>query len=475
MELLSTGSLALLVVGLGLGVALGWFASSARSASRDQGARLRAERAAAELDALRQASADRERATALEREQAATQFRALAAEALAANSEQLLSMTEQRLRTTQVAGQADMERREASVRALVDPLTATLGALRTEVAEAERARLTSTSTLAEQVRAMRETSELLRRETGQLVTALRSSQVRGRWGETQLRRVVESAGMLARVDFVEQSGVHTDDGLLRPDMVVRLAGGKSVVVDAKVPFNAYLEACETDDEQVREQRRADHARAVRRHVDDLARKKYWEQLAPAPEFVVMFVPAEPFLHAALESDAGIVEHAFDRGVVIATPMTLMALLRTVAYAWRQETLAENAQQVLDLGKELHGRLSTLAGHLGQLGRSIEGAATAYNKTLGCLESRVLVSARRFSALGVVDQDIASPATVDPRLSTPSAPELVAGAGLPADDAPGHVELDGKASAHLAWGVRGPAVRDHEPAPTDEPDTLRSLA
>ena len=422
---MSPTALAVSFVALALAFVAGYLLAGARRGADERRTALRAERLAAELDAERRAAAQREEILAHERQQAATQFRDLAAEALAASSERLLELTEQRVRTTQVAGQADMERREAAVRALVDPLATTLAQLKAQVADAERARLAGTSTLTEQVRAMRESSELLRAETGRLVTALRSAQVRGRWGETQLRRVVESAGMLARVDFVEQSSVRTDDGLLRPDMVVRLAGGKNVVVDAKVPFNAYLEASETDDPAVRAERLAAHARAVRRHVDELAGKRYWEQLAPSPEFVVLFVPADPFLHAALEADPGLVEHAFDRNVVVATPMTLLALLRTVAYAWRQETLADNAQQVLSLGKELHGRLATLSGHLGRLGRAIESSAAAYNQTIGSLETRVLVSARRFQSLGVVDDELESPAPVDPRLSTVSAPELVA--------------------------------------------------
>jgi DNA recombination protein RmuC len=272
---------------------------------------------------------------------------------------------------------------------------------------------------------MREEAAHLREQTTRLATSLRASQVRGRWGEVQLRRVVEAAGMLPHVDFVEQDQVRTDDGLLRPDMVVRLAGGKNVVVDAKVAFLGFLEASEATDPAVREQRLAAHARHLRTHVDQLAAKRYWDQFAPAPEFVVMFVPAEAFLHAALDVDPGIVERAFEQNVVIATPMTLLALLRTVSYAWRQEALAGNAQAVLDLGKELHGRIATLGGHLSRLGRSLDGATTAYNQSIASLESRVLVSARRFADLRVVDTDLPTPQQVDRRLTVVSAPELVA--------------------------------------------------
>ncbi|WNB85029.1 DNA recombination protein RmuC [Cellulomonas sp. ATA003] len=318
-----------------------------------------------------------------------------------------------------------MAQQEEAVRELVEPLHRTLAEVRAELGTAERARLTGQAALAEQVRAMRESSEALRTETAGLVTALRSSQVRGRWGELQLRRVVESAGMVAHVDFVEQAPVRTDDGVLRPDMVVRLAGGKSIVVDAKVAFLGYLEASQTTDESVRRARLAAHARHFRRHVDDLAAKRYWDQFAPAPEFVVMFVPAEAFFHAALDQDAALFEYAFEKNVVIATPTTLLALLRTVGYAWRQDALAANAQQVLTLGKELHARIATLGGHLTRLGRAIDGAAGAYNQTVSSLETRVLVSARRFTDLDVTGADLPTPPTSDPRLSAVSAPELLA--------------------------------------------------
>ena len=235
--------------------------------------------------------------------------------------------------------------------------------------------------------------------------------MRGKWGELQLKRVVEAAGMLAHVDFVEQDQVRTDDGLLRPDMVIRLAGGKNVVVDAKVAFLGFLDAAQATDERVRTERLAAHARHVRAHVDDLAGKRYWDQFAPAPEFVVMFVPAESFLHAAAEQDPLLIEYAFERNVVIATPTTLLALLRTVSYAWRQDALASNAQAVLSLGKELHGRLATMGSHLAKLGRAIDSAAGAYNQTVSSLETRVLVSARRFADLHVVD---GGPADARPR-------------------------------------------------------------
>lgn len=411
---MNAGLALLLILGaLLIGGAVGFLVASARGAADVERARLDAARATTLLEAERAGTAER--------------FEALAAQALAVNSEQFLVLADQRLAASTQTHATELARREEAVRGLVAPLTRTLDEVRAQVSEAERQRATGTAALNEQVRAMRETSEGLRSETGRLVTALRASQVRGRWGEVQLRRVVEAAGMLNRVDFVEQPTVATDDGLLRPDMVVHLAGGKKVVVDAKVAFLGYLEAVEAEDAAVRAERLAAHARHVRTHVDQLASKEYWKQFTPSPELVVMFVPAESFLSAALEADPTLLEHAFDRDVVLATPTTLLALLRTVAYAWRQDALASNAQQVLDLGKELHGRLATMGEHLARLGRSLDGAAQAYNKTIGSLETRVLVTARRFADLDVVTTPLDAPPAVDPRLSTVSAPELIASA------------------------------------------------
>jgi DNA recombination protein RmuC len=423
MDLVTAG--AALLVGVAVGVLVGWMARASSASDRLRAAQVDAAQSRARLDAERAAHAERLAALAADNERQSEQFRALAADALANNNEQFLALAHQRLSASQQTQVGELAQREQAVKALVEPLTRTLEAVRTELTTAEKARLEGHAALGEQVRAMRESSEHLRSETAQLVTALRSSQVRGRWGELQLRRVVESAGMIAQVDFVEQSQVRTDDGLLRPDMVVRLAGGKNVVVDAKVAFLGFLEATQTVDERVRTERLAAHARHMRTHIDDLAGKRYWDQFAPAPEFVVMFVPAESFLHAALEQDPGLVEYAFERNVVIASPMTLLALLRTIAYAWRQDALASNAQAVLTLGKELHGRLATMGLHLAKLGRAIDAAAGAYNQTVSSLETRVLVSARRFADLNVVDGELPTPAPANPQLSAVSAPELVA--------------------------------------------------
>ena len=409
------------VVGCGIGAAV----VSQRGSAQLRQAQVDAAQARAELAAERRLADERTAARAGDQSRLSEQFRAVAADALARNNEQFLALADQRLAASHQMQIGELVQREQAVRALVEPIATVLDQVKAEMTSAEQARAASHAALGEQVRAMRETSDMLRTETGQLVTALRSSQVRGRWGELQLRRVVEAAGMVDHVDFVEQSSARTDDGVQRPDMVVQLGGGKQVVIDAKVAFLGYLEAVQATDDTVRAQRMAAHARHLRKHIDDLATKQYWEQFSPAPEFVVMFVPAEAFLHAALDVDAGLYEYAMERNVVLATPMTLVALLRTVAYAWRQEALAANAQLVLTLGRELHGRLATLGGHVGRLGRQLDGAVRAYNESVSSLESRVLVSARRMAELQVTDADLETPAQVDRVARQLQAPELVA--------------------------------------------------
>jgi DNA recombination protein RmuC len=265
----------------------------------------------------------------------------------------------------------------------------------------ERGRAGSDASLREQVRAMTETSTQLRTETAALVTALRAPQVRGRWGEMQLERVVEAAGMTEHVDYDTQVTADGAGPAQRPDLVVRLAGGKQILVDSKVPFGAYLEALEARDQAAHDARMAAHARQLRAHVDALAAKSYWHRFSPTPEFVVCFVPGDALLDAALRADAGLLDHAFTRDVVLATPTTLVALLRTIAYTWRQESLASDAAAVHDLGRDLYRRLSTMGGHVDRLGRSLGSAVAAYNDAVGSLERRVLPTARQMGDLGLV--------------------------------------------------------------------------
>ena len=257
-----------------------------------------------------------------------------------------------------------------------------------------------------------------------MVQALRAPQTRGRWGELQLRRVVELAGLVEHCDFTEQMTVGRLDERQRPDLVVHLAGGKNVIVDAKVSVSAYLEMTAASDDTEATKRRNAHARHLRTHIDQLAAREYWHALPATPEFVVLFVPAEPFLSAALDADPTMLEYAFEQNVVLATPNTLIALLRTVAYTWRQEALTENAQAVLDTGRELHQRLGTLGSHLAKMGGSLESSVKAYNQLIGSLETRVLVTARRFNDLNVVDQTLPAPDAIDLAPRTPQASELV---------------------------------------------------
>jgi DNA recombination protein RmuC len=306
----------------------------------------------------------------------------------------------------------------------VSPLHDTLRRYELRVAELERERIDAYAELREQVRQMGAVSGELRTETKQLVAALRAPQVRGRWGEHQLRRVVEAAGLLEHCDFAEQVTAATDgQGWVRPDLVVRLHGGRSVVVDAKAPLEGYLAAAEARDERTRDACLDQHARHLRAHVDALSAKEYWTSFEPAPDFVVLFVPADPFLDAALQHDPTLMEHAFRRNVVLATPATLVAMLRTVAYSWRQEELARNAIEVHSLARELYGRLATLGDHVGKLGTALGGAVTAYNKAVGSLESRVLVSARKLAEMGVAREELPVPPQVEVAPRQPQAPEL----------------------------------------------------
>ncbi len=275
------------------------------------------------------------------------------------------------------------------------------------------------SQLKQQVEDVRHSTDILRRETAGLATALRRPQVRGRWGELHLRRVVELAGMVERCDFSEQVAARADDRRLRPDLVVHLAGGKNVVVDAKVPLDAFLDACEVvegpEGDPVRAEHLRRHARQLRQHVDSLAGKTYWRALGTTPEFVVLFVPGESFLSAALEADPDLLEYAARERVVLATPTTLIALLRTVAYAWTQQSLADKTREIHELGRDVYERLITMSGHLDRLGRSLNGAVSAYNRTIGSLENRVLVTARRLHDLGVGHDELATP---DPVVDVP---------------------------------------------------------
>jgi DNA recombination protein RmuC len=372
-------------------------------------------------DASARAHAAEQRA-ALVDSHLAERFEALSAQALDASTARFLEVAEGRLRAANATAAGELETRRAAVDHLIGPLKETLARVEDQLRESDAARTRSHAALAEQVSIARQTSEQLRDQTQALVTALRRPEARGRWGELQLRRVVELAGMSARCDFDEQ--VIAGDGTLRPDLVVRLAGGKNIVVDSKVSLAAYLEAAQSDDQDVRAARMDAHARHLREHVDRLAGKAYWAALSPSPEFVILFIPGEAFLAPALEHDPGLLEYALGRKVHIATPTTLVTMLRTAQYAWQQEALADNARAVFDLGRELYERLGGLGRHVDQLGRTLTKAVSAYNQTVGSLESRVLVTARRLNDLGVVEGELEPLAPAEAATRALSAPELI---------------------------------------------------
>jgi DNA recombination protein RmuC len=421
-----------LVLGAATGAVIGYLLAHGRLAARTadltgqaRAAEERARAADERADLLERAA--RERADLIDT-QLAQRFQELSAQALDRSTRTFLEIAEGRLSAASARAAGDLDNRKAAVEQMVQPLRDTLARVESQLRETEAARRSSHAALTEQVTIARQSSDQLRAQTQALVTALRRPEARGRWGEMQLRRVVELAGMSSKCDFDEQVSVSTADGGLRPDMVIRLAGGKNIVVDSKVSLAAYLEAAETSDESVREARLLAHARHLREHVDGLAAKAYWAALSPSPEFVVLFIPGEAFLAPALEYDTGLLEYAMVHRVHIATPTTLVTMLRTAQYAWQQAALSDNARAVFDLGRELYDRISGLGKHVDGLGKALTNAVSSYNRTVGSLESRVLVSARKLNELGVVDGELEHPKPVEETVRSLSAPDLVVEAG-----------------------------------------------
>jgi DNA recombination protein RmuC len=404
-----------MIVGLLIGLVLGG-AAAALVVRAHYGAR---------LAAMRQA-----------RESLGDTMKALAADALATNNQSFLELPKAQLEQLQQKTTQELEQRKQAVEHIVQPIHESLQKVDGKLQQLEIARTRAYSELTVQVRELADTQNLLRSETGNLVSALRDRpNVRGRWGEIQLRRVVEMAGMLEHCDFETQVQVTAEDGRLRPDLVVKLPGSKTVVVDSKFAGQAYLESLSARDDDDRTRKLRDHARQVREHIAKLSGKSYWSQFDSAPEFVVLFIPGETFLSAALEQDPSLIEEGVNQQVILATPTTLIALLRAVAYGWRQETIAESAKAISELGRELYGRLATLTDHFAKVGRGLETAVRSYNETVGSLETRVLPSARKFRDQGISPaSELAELPGVERGVRPVTAPELHGDASSTADAA-----------------------------------------
>ncbi len=418
-----TVALLALIVGLAIGTLIGWLMSRAGTAAALATAeqeRKSRESLASEVKELReQLSAARDEKmeaetnlrNATERlaqersllDDAKTKltdtFQALAAQALRQSSEGFLRLATERLGVVSTAATSDVEARKKEIETLVKPLGESLAAMNAQIQALEKARSFAYGELGNQVKSLITTQTELRSETANLVKALRAPQVRGRWGEVQLKRVVELAGMLERCDFFQQESVETDNGRLRPDLRVQLPGSRSIIVDAKTPLQAYLDALEAPTDELRNAKLKEHARQVRDHMGKLEAKAYWEQFEPAPQFVVMFLPGETFFSAALEQDPSLIEAGRDR-VILATPTTLIALLRAVAYGWMQQETAENADRIRILGRDLYERLATVVEFLDSVGTHLGRSIDAFNKAVGSFEMRVAPAARRFKELGI---------------------------------------------------------------------------
>jgi DNA recombination protein RmuC len=353
-------------------------------------------------------------------------FQSLAGEALKSSSNQFIELAKSKFDSLQKEAEGDLEHRKIEIQAMVDPLQTALKDLRSEVSRVESARQEAYGSLRSEVQLLATTNRELREETGSLVNSLKQPQVKGKWGELTLRRVVELAGMSPHCDFQEQQSVDTEEGRLRPDLMIYLPGGTQIVVDVKVPLHAFFKAVSAQTDAEYREAMAQHAGLVRDHIKGLSSKEYWKQFEPTPEFVVLFVPGESFFSAALEQDRTLIEDAIDKRVVLASPTTLIALLRAIAYGWKQQLVAENAERITDLGKELYDRVVKFAEHLSEIAKGLERASKAYNNAVASFDSRLIPSARKFREMGVGSTDVPQIEPVEtfprPLLSTPEPEE-----------------------------------------------------